>query len=283
MMNKRTYSQRLLIVAGMVLCLLPRGAGVSANQADINQDNRIDESDMAIMRAEMGRVDCASTPCQADLSGDGKVDDNDLEILENAIGSDDGAAAHEEVPAEPFTMTPAEEGAQHFLNEQPGKEPSDDISGQQQQDQEVAQPVSTRFIDNKDGTVTDTQTGLMWTKNADLCGDDTLRFHEALGYIQEMNKGTYPNAGFSDWRLPTLAELRSLLDYTKLSRSGIALPQKHSFDNLQSLTYNRTSYLSNTEHALFFSLYCRLVGRNVESCFGHVWAVRGSQAESRME
>lgn len=275
MIDSRIASQWLLIVTGMVLWLLLRGPDVFANQADINKDGRIDDSDMKIMQAEMGRDDCSSSPCQADLSGDGKVNDDDLEMLKNELEIGNDPADDQNAPAEQFRMVPVEKGDQLFLNELPAQEASPD-AGEDQEAEEGLQPVTTRFKDNKNSTVTDTLTGLMWTKNGDLCGD-TVLFHQALDYIVEMNRGKYPNAGFSDWRLPTLAELRSLLDYTKLSQSGNALPRGHPFENLQSLTYNKTAYLSNTEHAWFFSFYCRLVGHNVESCFGHVWAVRGGR------
>ena len=63
-----------------------------------------------------------------------------------------------------------------------------------------------RFIDNGDGTVTDTLTSLMWAQ-ADNMGDIT--WHEAQIYCK-----TPPIAGYkySDWRLPTILELRSLYD-----------------------------------------------------------------------
>jgi hypothetical protein len=61
-----------------------------------------------------------------------------------------------------------------------------------------------RFIDNGDGTVTDTLTNLMWAQ-ADNMGDIT--WHEAQIYCK-----TPPIAGYkySDWRLPTILELRTL-------------------------------------------------------------------------
>jgi hypothetical protein len=61
-----------------------------------------------------------------------------------------------------------------------------------------------RFIDNGDGTVTDTLTNLMWAQ-ADNMGDITWR--DAQIYCK-----TPPIAGYkySDWRLPTILELRTL-------------------------------------------------------------------------
>ena len=142
----------------------------------------------------------------------------------------------------------------------------------------VELPVS-RFKDNGDGTVTDPETGLMWTKDANLPGD-TMLFHEALDYIEEINEGKHPNFGYTDWRLPDLKELLSLIDYTQRTRKGHIIPSGHPFRNVQSLNFNNkqaTTYLSNSDYPLFVSLYCRLVGHNVKSCYGYIWPVRGGQ------
>ncbi len=64
-----------------------------------------------------------------------------------------------------------------------------------------------RFIDNGDGTVTDRNLNLMWSKT-DNQGD--------ISWIQadKWVRFTFPDTiskRFYDWRLPTLAELQSLL------------------------------------------------------------------------
>ncbi|WP_084448566.1 DUF1566 domain-containing protein [Desulfovibrio inopinatus] len=72
------------------------------------------------------------------------------------------------------------------------------------------------FVDNGDGTITDTTTGLMWLQqdsgafeigpetNGAVNWEDALAFAEGLAY-----------AGYDDWRLPNAKELQSLVDYTR--------------------------------------------------------------------
>ncbi len=63
------------------------------------------------------------------------------------------------------------------------------------------------FIDNADGTVSDTATGLMWQQ-----ADDGLfrNWENALSYAENVTL-----AGYSDWRLPNAKELQSIVDYTR--------------------------------------------------------------------
>ena len=78
-----------------------------------------------------------------------------------------------------------------------------------------------RFVDNEDGTVTDTCTGLMWQKDtADVNGDgqstdqDFTNWCRALGYCENLSL-----AGHDDWRLPNVRELQSIVDYGRFSPS----------------------------------------------------------------
>jgi len=63
------------------------------------------------------------------------------------------------------------------------------------------------FSDNHDGTVSDAATGLMWARDDSGSG---LNWAEALAYCDHLNL-----AGYSDWRLPTIRELNSIVDYSK--------------------------------------------------------------------
>lgn len=69
------------------------------------------------------------------------------------------------------------------------------------------------YRDNGDGTVTDLNTGLMWQKTPDL--DDQPTYAEAVA-----GASTLRLAGYSDWRLPSLKELYSLMDFNGNSRAA---------------------------------------------------------------
>ena len=71
-----------------------------------------------------------------------------------------------------------------------------------------------RFQDNKDGTVTDLEKKLMW-KQIDIYQEKKIwiNWDDSQTYLEKFNKEAY--AGFSDWRLPTREELKSLYEEDK--------------------------------------------------------------------
>jgi len=90
-----------------------------------------------------------------------------------------------------------------------------------------------RFIDNKDGTVTDSLTGLIWLKNTNCFGMvDWEGAMLAAKSLKDGDCGPNPSLVLSDgssagdWRLPTMGELCTLIDF---SRREPALPSGHMF------------------------------------------------------
>ena len=72
---------------------------------------------------------------------------------------------------------------------------------------------SERFVDNKDGTITDTLMGIVWIKDPETI--PTLRGN--LGWTQARDacdELVYAGIGPKKWRLPVITELRGLVDET---------------------------------------------------------------------
>jgi hypothetical protein len=61
------------------------------------------------------------------------------------------------------------------------------------------------YVNNLDGTITDIDTGLMWTQ---VPGPATT-WTGALTWAENLTL-----AGYSDWRVPNIKEMRTLVDYT---------------------------------------------------------------------
>jgi hypothetical protein len=77
------------------------------------------------------------------------------------------------------------------------------------------------YTDNGNGTVTDNVTGLMWQQSPDTDGDgdidaaDKLTYDEAIAGASAQTTG-----GYTDWRLPTIKELYSLINFDGRDPSG---------------------------------------------------------------
>jgi hypothetical protein len=110
------------------------------------------------------------------------------------------------------------------------------------------------FKDNGNGTVTDEATGLMWMKadsgksKAGKNKDGKLNWQEALDWA-----GNLEYAGYSDWRLPNIKELQSIVDYKRspaTTNSGAIDPifQMTSFI-AESNQKDYPCYWSGTTHA----------------------------------
>lgn len=63
------------------------------------------------------------------------------------------------------------------------------------------------YVDNGDGTVSDNNTGLMWAQDDDA---QTYDWEQALTYAEASDL-----AGYSDWRLPNVKEMQSIVDYSR--------------------------------------------------------------------
>ncbi len=63
------------------------------------------------------------------------------------------------------------------------------------------------FTDNGDGTVADNETGLVWQQQDDGV---SRNWKQGLAYCQDLDLG-----GATDWRLPDIKELRSIVDNTR--------------------------------------------------------------------
>jgi Protein of unknown function (DUF1566) len=138
-----------------------------------------------------------------------------------------------------------------------------------------------RFTDNMDGTITDNLTHLIWLKDAN-CPDDTRTWEEALADVAELNSSRTMNENecvnysgtFTDWRLPNIRELASLVDY-EIGLDPV-IPSPNPFMNFQTLSFYWSSTTSVFPSNAWFVIFdSGAVDFNAKANPGFVLPVRG--------
>lgn len=143
----------------------------------------------------------------------------------------------------------------------------------------VAWPIE-RFVDHNDGTVTDLLTGLMWLKDGG--SSSLLNWADAVDYCENLTTN-----GYSDWHLPNINEIGSLIHYGKGSwGSGnwghypyLWLNSSQTpFSGVQNASYWSSTtwrYSSYTPYAWQAFMGGGGIGKNNKTTrYGYAWPVR---------
>lgn len=129
------------------------------------------------------------------------------------------------------------------------------------------------YTNNGDGTVTDNVTGLMWQQSADLDDDGTIDVNDkksqtdAVSYCDALSL-----AGYSDWRLPDIKTMYSLIhfDGTDVSDGSDDTSQPFIDDSVFGFGYGDTSAGERQIDAQWAttSIYVSTVMNGDEAMFG---------------
>ena len=113
----------------------------------------------------------------------------------------------------------------------------------------TAMKLNGKFIDNGDGTVTDKITGLMWQQ----AEGGVMDWNGAMAYPKRLALG-----GHSDWRLPSAAEMRSILDREAggiyFTMNTTAFPEFRPDIHMDGY-WTSHSHREDPEYALLLELY----------------------------
>jgi len=131
---------------------------------------------------------------------------------------------------------------------------------------------NSRFVDNNDGTITDTKTGLIWLKNANFAGGKANLDTEGKMLLQKLSKTTK----YKKWRIPRKEDFSSILKDVRVN-DKISTLQAAGFENIQ-LTYslgggNLYSILSDSVSFIY--------GHYSDS--GYFWPVCDPEEKSTVE
>ena len=129
------------------------------------------------------------------------------------------------------------------------------------------EPGKMILIDNGDGTVPDTSTGLIWMKNANpAAGEKT--WDEALEYCSHLEY-----AGKKQWRLPTKEEFESLISGASEEQSWAAYLVENGFTGICESYWTQTVHV-NWDDAWYVNMSNNSVYVDFKTNTNHVWPVR---------
>jgi hypothetical protein len=141
----------------------------------------------------------------------------------------------------------------------------------------------SRYINHKDGTVTDKKTTLMWKQCPEgLRGSDCLtgtvaRYTYKTAIERADAPENKPFAKYSDWRLPNIKELRSLAAYDryKPAINRTLFPNTPTSPN--SSFWSSSPYANNTGNAWILYFYSGYDKNYYRANSLYVRLVRGGQ------
>lgn len=141
-----------------------------------------------------------------------------------------------------------------------------------------------RFVAGRGVTancVTDKLTGLMWVKDLKTvlikgAAGSVTNWQNALDSVKQANSNQ-GYCGYKDWRLPTVTELKSLVNYSQSSSASWLNSQ--GFANVQASTYwSSTGYAQSSGSAWSVNLNNGLVAASSKDYYtGSVWPMRRAQ------
>ena len=211
-MRYRIRSALVAITAGMLLGNGPALAASNACKADLNGDLVVNFGDLAVMKSVFFQSCNDPGPTCGDDVAQGPTEECDDG---NVLSGDGCSATCTLEPARHFPAT-----GQTTCWNSGGSAISCTGTGH---DGEIQAGATLAYVDNGDGTMTDTNTGLMWERLDDnnVGGihdwDNKYAWDDAFAVKIATLNGGGGFAGHTDWRVPNYKELVSILNLQNIS------------------------------------------------------------------
>ena len=126
-----------------------------------------------------------------------------------------------------------------------------------------------------DAAVLDKEAGLVWDESPST---DTLTWFDAQARCINLLVGAGVSSARGGWRLPTVQELKSLVDPAGIGGPGPVLPPGHPFDNVQSDDYwTATTSALFTDRAWTVTFFNGVAIFAPKTSMANFWCVRGGQ------
>ncbi|MCP4361435.1 MAG: DUF1566 domain-containing protein [Chloroflexi bacterium] len=139
---------------------------------------------------------------------------------------------------------------------------------------DLSSAVSPSFTDNGDETVTENNTSLMWQQD----GTSSMTWEAALTQCEDLTL-----AGYEDWRLPNIKEIRSISDDDNLYHPSVSTTYftlTETYSKTTTIYWSSTTRENKTTQAWFVDFYYGLVSHENKTDTGYVLCVRSASTSS---
>lgn len=215
----------IILFASRTLCL-------AGSIGDVDGSNEIDLTDIIVALSVT-----AGLSQSTDITSD--VDNNDQIGMSEAIYGLQVKAGLISQTTNTIIDTNQTSCYNNYDQLSPCPDPGNSFFGQD------AQYIRTQpsYVDNGDGTISDLNTALMWQQSPDTNGDGNITSDDKLTYDEAVTgAGNLNLAGYNDWRLPTIKELYSLIDFSGKDPSGYEGTDTSGFVPFINTTYFDFAY-----------------------------------------
>jgi hypothetical protein len=125
--------------------------------------------------------------------------------------------------------------------------------------------IKNPFVDNKNDTITDVSSGLIWQKSPDR--EAAMSWDDACTYVKSLSIG-----GQSAWRLPTKQELHDLT--LTAGENPSQWLEDHGFEGIEWAFYwTATKHEKKADHYWYIDLGTGEAGIHPKESLYFVWAV----------
>ncbi len=128
--------------------------------------------------------------------------------------------------------------------------------------------MATDYTDNRNGTVTDNRTKLIWQKKDD---NSTRNWKSAISYCKDLSL-----AGKKDWRLPVIDDLESIVEETA-QHPAINRAYFPNINTTFSYYWSSSTYTHDTNNAWIVYFYYGSVHSYKKDSYYYVRCVRGGE------
>tara|TARA_B110000116_G_scaffold232740_1_gene216289 strand:- start:779 stop:1402 length:624 start_codon:yes stop_codon:yes gene_type:complete len=149
--------------------------------------------------------------------------------------------------------------------------------GEEVEEDEIIEAEIPAFVDNGDGTISDTRNNLMWAQSDSYAEFKYgINWFEAQDYCETLNEKEF--AGYDDWRLCSTEEAKSMFSFTKSNtdKDGAEIHVDDLFE--EGGGHNTWTYVEKPDYHQYAEKFSYVTGNEMwehkDNEYSHVRLVR---------